>query len=60
MLLLLVAGCATLRVSKSALCDGLEIPAKDHAKGLLEDGGDKSVITGATLLSGLKEGCGYT
>ena len=44
----------------SGLCDGLEPLARRHAAALVEDGGDRSVVTGAQLLAGLDAGCGVS
>ncbi|WP_162685467.1 hypothetical protein [Roseovarius amoyensis] len=55
-LLLPVAGC--LSVDAEAICDGTRADRTDHAEALAEDGGDKSVVTGARLLKKLDAGCG--
>lgn len=56
---LLVSGCSGDRriVSEPALCQGLLPLADDHNDALLVDGGPKSIVTGAKLISGLDSGC---
>ncbi|MTH95697.1 hypothetical protein [Roseibium sp. RKSG952] len=56
--LLFASGCASVAVNESALCAGLEQPATDHAAALAEDGGPRSVMTGARLIRMLDAGCG--
>ena len=55
-LMLLVSGCATV-ISEQAICDGTDRLRDDHTDALIEDGGDQSVITGATLLDALDRAC---
>lgn len=55
-LLLPAAGC--LSADAAAICDGTRPDRTAHAKALAEDGGDKSVVTGARLLKKLDAGCG--
>lgn len=43
--------------SDAALCDGLEAATREHATALAEDGGDRSVTTGARLIRALDAGC---
>jgi hypothetical protein len=61
-LLLCATGCAPgggpTGPSDAALCDGLEAATRDHAAALAEDGGDRSVVTGARLIRALDAGCG--
>jgi len=58
--LLFATGCAPVAVSDSALCAGLERPVEDHAAALAEDGGPKSLKTGARLILMIDAGCGKT
>ncbi len=58
--LFFATGCARVAVSDSALCVGLERPVADHAAALAEDGGPKSVVTGARLIRLIDAGCGRT
>jgi len=53
----LVSGCAPSLVSQTALCSGTQQSRNSHAEALLDDGGPKSVATGATLLGQLQAGC---
>ena len=55
MLMMLVTACAT--VSDEALCAGTLAARDAHAEALLEDGGDRSVITGDYLIRLLDAGC---
>ena len=54
-----LSGCAATSAPDglSGLCAGLEPLAGDHAAGLLQDGGDVSVVTGERLLAGIDAGC---
>lgn len=52
-----LSACATTP-NDAGLCAGLKPLASDHAKALLADGGDQSVVTGERLLAGLDAGCG--
>ena len=56
MLMLPVTGCATA-ISKPAICNGSAKARDAHAEALLQDGGDRSVVTGAELLALLDAGC---
>jgi hypothetical protein len=56
--MLFATGCASVGVSEPALCAGLARPAADHAAALAEDGGPRSVVTGARLIRMLDAGCG--
>ena len=58
--LFFATGCAPVAVSDSALCSGLERPVAAHAAALAEDGGPKSVVTGARLIRLIDAGCGRT
>ena len=51
-------GCASGVVSDSALCAGTAQATTDHAAALAEDGGNRSVVTGAFLIRQLDAGCG--
>ena len=51
-------GCASVGVSESALCAGLERPTSEHAAALAGDGGPRSVVTGTRLIRMLDAGCG--
>ena len=57
-LAMLVSGCG-IEVSDSAICDGLAEDVTAHAAALAEDGGDRSVQTGARLIRRFDAGCGY-
>ena len=60
-LLLCATGCAPGGgPSEAGLCDGLDAATRDHAAALAEDGGDRSVVTGARLIRALDAGCGRT
>jgi hypothetical protein len=45
--------------SDSAICDALAEDVTAHAAALAEDGGDRSVQTGARLIRRFDAGCGY-
>ena len=45
-------------VSENALCTASVLPMNDHAAALIEDGGDRSVITGDYLMRVIDAGCG--
>jgi uncharacterized protein YceK len=55
-LLCFVSGCASV-VSSNAICDGTAAARTKHAASLAEDGGDKSVVTGALLISMIDGAC---
>lgn len=57
MLAFCVSGCASVEVSQTAICDGTAKARTDHAAALAEDGGDKSVKTGAHLIMLIDSGC---
>jgi len=44
-------------VSSNAICDGTAAARTKHAASLAEDGGDKSVVTGALLISMIDGAC---
>jgi hypothetical protein len=51
-----VSGCASV-VSSNAICDGTAEVRTKHAASLSEDGGDKSVVTGALLINMIDRAC---
>ena len=55
-LLCFVSGCASA-VNNSAICDGTAAARTKHAAALAEDGGDASVVTGATLVMMIDAAC---
>lgn len=55
-LILPVAGCMSA-ANGEALCDGTEAARTAHAAALAEDGGDKSLLTGARLIKLIDAGC---
>ena len=55
-LMIFGAGCTTLP-SDAAICSGTVQMRKDHARALLQDGGEISQRTGERLLTGIKAGC---
>ena len=54
--LTVVTGCAK-GVSDSALCAGTAHATTEHAAALAEDGGARSLVTGAFLIRQLDAGC---
>lgn len=54
--MMLVSGCASA-VSQAAICDGTDASRTAHAAALAEDGGDRSVITGALLIRQIDAAC---
>lgn len=56
MLMLLVTGCAR-GVSSNAICDATKDSRTAHAAALADDGGDKSVMTGAYLIAQIDVAC---
>ncbi len=55
---MLVAGCVAS--SRPAVCSqAVERLAKAHASALLEDGGDRSVVTGRRFIGAVAAGCGW-
>ena len=55
-LTLAVSSCAI--GNQAAICDGTLRFRDAHTEALLIDGGDRSVTTGAALISALDAGCG--
>ena len=55
MLLMLGSGCSI--ANGVAICDGTARLRDAHADALLNDAGDRSVITGAALIAALDAGC---
>jgi uncharacterized protein YceK len=55
-LLCFVSGCSSV-VSSNAICDGTAAARTKHAAALAEDGGDASVVTGATLVMMIDAAC---
>jgi len=55
-LILLAAGCQNAP-SQAAACDGSSRLRTDHAAALAQDGGDRSVVTGARLIAALDAAC---
>ena len=56
-LVVLLSACTTLTVSTDALCDGTRETRAAHARALVSDGGDQSVVTGQALLSQIQTVC---
>ena len=56
--MLLLSGCGVGKISQTAICDGLDPLVDRHSEALQEDGGPKSIITGATLIRSFDSGCG--
>lgn len=56
-LILAVSGCA-IGVNQPAICDGTKSLRDAHTEALLEDGGDRSVVTGVGLIGALDAACG--
>jgi hypothetical protein len=54
--MLLGAGCTTAP-SSNAICDATKDSRTAHAGALYEDGGPKSVMTGAYLIAQIDVGC---
>jgi len=54
--LFFVIGCANV-ASNNAICDGTLGDRAAHASALAEDGGEKSIITGAALIRKLDAAC---
>ena len=52
----LLSGCATAP-SSNAICDGTKQSRTAHAAALVEDGGPRSLITGAALIQQIDAGC---
>lgn len=59
MLVLLVSGCGSVRISEQAACDGTLRYRNAHADALLDVGvPDRVVISGAALIASLDAACG--
>ena len=56
MLALFVSSCG-FAVNQAAICDGSARLRTDHAAALVQDGGDRSVLTGAALIRAIDAGC---
>ena len=56
MLALFVSSCGFV-VNERAICDGSSRLRTDHAAALAQDGGDRSVLTGAALIRAIDAGC---
>ena len=52
----LAAGCTSV-VSGEAICDATDASRTAHAAALAEDGGDRSVVTGAYLIRQIDAAC---
>ena len=52
------AGCTSMPISETALCDGTVASRRALASALLIDGGDQSQRAGLRLLDEVKAGCG--
>jgi hypothetical protein len=52
-----VASCTSV-VNQAAICDATSASRTAHAAALAEDGGDRSVVTGALLIQQIDAGCG--
>ena len=58
LLMAIVSGCSGVpKDTKSAICDGLKVPADEHVDALLKDGGPESQATGVKLIGALDAGC---
>lgn len=53
-----LSGCVIGGTNQTALCDGIDPLVINHSNALVEDGGPKSVVTGATLIRAIDGGCG--
>ena len=49
-------GCASVS-SPNAICDGTASLRDTHTEALIEDGGERSVVSGAALIAALDAGC---
>ena len=49
-------GCAPVS-SPNAICDGTVALRDTHTEALIEDGGERSVVSGAALIAALDAGC---
>ena len=55
--LTLLSSCGTAAVNEAALCSATTQATTDHAAALVEDGGPRSLVTGAFLIRQLDAGC---
>jgi len=55
-LLSFVSGCVSA-VNSNAICDGTAAARTKHAAALADDGGNKSVVTGARLIAVIDAAC---
>ena len=55
--MILLSGCANVS-NPNAICDGTVGLRDAHTDALIEDGGTRSVQTGADLIAALDAGCG--
>lgn len=55
----LLTGCAiaTPGANDRAICDGTRTARTEHAKALVDDGGPRSLVTGAALIARIDAGC---
>ena len=53
----LLSACS-VRLTDSAVCDGLSRFIDAHNEALLDDGGDASIRSGASLISAYDQACG--
>lgn len=57
-LLLLASGCSFMPIGNgAAICDGTQKARAEHARALLEDGGERSLMSGQVLLSQMDSAC---
>ena len=56
MLLTLTSGCVSA-ANNAAVCDGSRAARTDHAAALVQDGGPRSLVTGAALIGLIDAGC---
>ena len=49
-------GCASVS-SPNAICDGTVSLRDTHAEALIEDGGERSLVSGSALIATLDDGC---
>ena len=57
-LIMCASGCASVAVSPAAICDHSAALRTAHAAALADDGGPRSLATGARLIRALDAGCG--
>lgn len=56
-LILSLTACTSLVGSGAAICDGTQKARAEHARALLEDGGERSLMSGQVLLSQMDSAC---